>query len=281
MNYFQLALKLGWSTLRSRPTLTALAVLLLALGTCILGVVFGALILIGSMESEIVSALTVELELAQDSETARHAVMERAEGLPGVESVQFIPAEVTLREIEKETGEDLTRLFGANPFPPLVRVHFAGININSLDSMASAAKSWPEVTNVVYPRALWSDIQRTGSRIQGMVGWSAAVLAFVVFVLVGLCLRAQVRNRAETWEFLILSGISSGIINLSLLVQEVLVGLLGGVVACGFVAGLAAVASWLSLREVSLPAWFYLFICGIAILFSVIAGLLSPRKFNR
>jgi cell division transport system permease protein len=280
MSTFPLSFSLGLSTLRSRPTLTVLAALLLALGTTILAGLFGAVFLLQSLHGQFATALTLELELIHDAEATRAAVMSRAEAWPAVESVQYVPPDVTLREIEKETGEDLQKLFGANPFPPIVRVRFSRLNLQTLDSLAGFARSWPEVADAAYPRAAWSSVDRLAARLQGGFGKGAAALALVILAQVGLCLRAQVRNRAETWELLLLMGSSARTIRLALFVQQLAVGLLGGLLACGLLTGLGLFLRWLTLRPLEIPLWFYVSTVLAAMLLSILAGQLSPRRFG-
>jgi len=280
MSTLPLSFSLGFGTLRSRPTLTVLAALLLALGTSILGVLFGAVFLLGSLQAQFATVLTLELELIHDAEATRAAVMSRAEAWPAVESVQYVPPDVTLREIEKETGEDLQKLFGANPFPPMVRVRFGRLSLQTLDSLAASACRWPEVADVAYPRAAWSSVDKLSARLQGGFGTGAAVLTLLILVLVGLCLRAQVRNRADTWELLLLIGSSPRTIRLALFVQQLAVGLLGGLLACGLLTGLGLFLRWLSLRPVEVPLWFHFCALLAAMLFSILAGQLSPRRFG-
>jgi cell division transport system permease protein len=281
MSTFPLSISLAVGTLRSRPTLTVLAALLLAFGTSILGVIFGAVFLLGSLQAQIATVLTLELELIHDAEATRAAVMSRAEAWPGIESVQYVPPDVTLREIEKETGEDLQKLFGANPFPPMVRVRFGRLNLQTLDSLATSARRWPEVADVAYPRAAWSGVDRLSARLQGGFGKGAAAFTLVILVLVGLCLRAQVRNRADTWDLLLLMGSSPRTIRLALFVQQLAVGVLGGVLACGLLTGLSLFLRWLTLRPVEIPLWFYASTTLAALLLSILAGQLSPRRFGR
>lgn len=276
-----LSIKLGIGTLRSRPTLTALAALMLALGTVIIGVLFGLVFILQNLQTQLATALTLELELVRETEATRAAVMSKAEAWPGIESVQYVPPDVTLKEIEKETGEDLLKLFGANPFPAIVRVRFGKVDLKTLDSLATTAKSWPDVANVAYPRTAWLSMDKLAARLQGKFGWGSAGLAVIILILVGLCLRAQIRNRADTWDFLLLMGASPQTIRMSLLVQQLVIGIVGGLIACGMLAGIALFLHWLLLRPIEIPLWFYVCIVLAALLLAVLAGLLSPRRFGK
>jgi cell division protein FtsX len=280
MNALRLAFQLAMGTLRSRPTLTILAVLLLAFGTAIMGGLLGSIYLLRSLQNEFVSALSVELELTSDTDTFRSSVMSRCEAWPSAEFVQYVPPEAALHEVQRETGEDLLALFGANPFPALVRVRFGEVNLKTLDSLTAAARRWPEVAEVSYPRRLWSDLQRIADRFQGSLGLIAAAITLLVLILVGLCLRAQIRNRSAQWEFLLLCGMHPREIFLSRIVQEVLIGLLSGLTAGGILYGLTMGYSWLMFRGIALPFWFYGAEVFLAVMLSLLAGFLSPRRFE-
>lgn len=274
----RLALQLGWGTLRSRLALSVLTVILLSLGAAVSTGLWSTVYLLHGLQRDFLSALSVELELVSDAETPRNTVMARAETWPSVEFVQYISPDQTLHDVQKETGEDLLSLFGANPFPALVRVRFGRTTLATVDSVTSAAKNWPEVAQVIYPRGLWSDMDRFIERFQGGLGMAAGALVLIAVALVGLCLRAQVRNRAATWEFLRLSGASGSTLRLSVFVQGALTGLIAGIIACGIVYGLISAYGWLFLREVSLPLEIYGMAWISAMLLGVVAAVFSVRK---
>lgn len=273
-----LAIRLGFGLLRSRPTLTILAVGLTALASAVLGGLFGTVYLLRSLQGQFMTALTVEIELAGDTETARANVMSEAENWPGAEFVQYVSADEVMREVEAETGENLAQLFGGNPFPAFVRVRFGHANLSTLDSLARAAEALPEVTRVVFPRTLWTDLERLALRVRGSFGWIGGLLAVFALALIGFSLRAQVRNLRATWEFLAILGMSHRTLGLTLLVQRLVVGALGGLLACGALALLATAYSLFLLRPVSFPFWFHVTVWLTALALTALAGLLTPRR---
>ncbi|HEY3295690.1 MAG TPA: permease-like cell division protein FtsX [bacterium] len=274
----RLAFQLGWGTLRSRLALTMLAVILISLGAAVAAGLWGTVYLLHGLQRDFLSALSVELDLVSDSDAMRDAVMSRADAWPSSEFVQYIPAEQTLHDVQKETGEDLVSLFGGNPFPPMVRVRFGRITLAQVDSLTEAARRWPEVSQVVYPRSLWQDVDRFIERFQGGLGLAAMGFILAAIGLVGLCLHAQVRNRAATWEFLRLSGASGSTLRLSVFVQGALAGALAGIAASALLYGLTAIYGWLFLREVSLPLSFYGMAWLAAVLSGLLAGIFSVRR---
>jgi len=273
-----LAIRLGFGLLRSRPTLTILAVGLTALAAAVLGGLFGTVYLLRSLQGQFMTALTVEIELAGDSETARAKVMSEAENWPGAEFVQYVSADEVLREVEAETGENLAQLFGGNPFPAFVRVRFGQAELATLDSVTKAAEALPEVMRVVYPRTLWADLERLALRVRGSFGWIGGLLALLSLGLIGFSLRAQVRNLRSTWEFLAILGMSRRALGVTLLVQRLAVGALGGLLACGALAFLTAAYSLFLLRPVSFPFWFHVTVWLTALALTAMAGLLTSRR---
>ena len=278
MNELRLALKLGLGTLRSRPTLTLLAIVLLAIGSSLLGGLTGTIYLLQGIQAEFLSALTIEVELAGDADSLRAPISEQIEAWPGAEFVQYVSPAMTLREMEMETGENLKELFGDNPFPPLLRVRFGQTDLKTLDSLTSAAARWPGVINVVYPRQLWNRLNDLLRSASGSTAWFAGVLSLLSVLLVGLCLRAQVRYRAATWELVSLCGMSERTLGLSLLMQEGVIGCLGGLLACGVLWVLSLLLGWLLLHTVALPGWFYLLVWLASIALGILAGMLSPKR---
>ncbi|MBU0691382.1 permease-like cell division protein FtsX [bacterium] len=280
MSEFRLAFSLALGTLRSRPTLTVLAIGLLAIGTTLMGGLSGTVYLLKGIQAEFLSALTIEIELANDSDSLRTEISELAESWPGAEFVQYVSPATSLREVEQELGENVSELFGTNPFPPIIRVRFGQVNLNTLDSLTCSARRLNGVTSVVFPKQLWNRLNELMQNVQGSTGWVAILLALAAIALVGLCLRAQVRYRLPTWELISLMGISERTLGLSLLVQEGIIGLVGGLLACLILYLLTFIASWLLLHEVGFPLWFYLTVWLAAVALTILAGIFSPRRFE-
>ncbi len=279
MSGISLAIRLGLGILRSRPTLTLLATALLSMGAASIGALVGSAFVINHLQTEFLSALTVEIELLNDSDSTRAHVMTLAEQWPDAEFVQYVPPQTVLDEVQKETGDNLIELFGYNPFPGLIRVRFGKITATVIDSLASNAQKWNGVKAVVYPRRLWLEVAKWSEKLRGELGLIGGLIALIATGLVGLCLRAQMRYRIATWEFLSLIGLSDRTMALTTLVQQIVVGLFGGILACLFLWLLSQFYTWMLLRDVSFPSWSYLITVVVACILSTLAGLLSPKKF--
>jgi cell division protein FtsX len=277
MMQMRFAIRTGISTLRSRPALTVLAVLLLGFGVAVLGSVAGSLYLLRSLRSEFQAAMSVELELTGDSESVRAAVMQRAEDWPNAEFVQYVSPEMSLREVERETGEHLNDLFTVNPFPPMVRVRFGKTTIRTVDSLAAIAGHWPEVTQAVYPKRLWADLERFEERSRSVIAGAVLLFGLVIVGLVGLCLRAQISYREKEFDFLRLTGASRWTLRWARLFHQVVVGIVGGLLGTLLLWGMCNVSTYLLLRDLTLPIQFYGATALASVVVALIAGLLFVR----
>lgn len=279
MNDLRLSVRMGFWILRSRPTLTILAVGLLAAAVTVGSGLIGTAHLLRTLQADLLLGLTVDVEFERETaDRDRDSVAAVARQWPGCKSVQFVSPEETFQRLEEETGEDLLELFGENPFPPMLRLGFSAEDIGDVDSLMTAAQRWKGVTAVVYPKRLWDRLAMLLAKTRGTMAYIAVLICLAAVSLVGLCLRAQVRGRADTWELLALLGMSDRSLAMSLLVQEAVVGLLAGLLVIILLVLLAAVYSWLLVQPVSFPVWFYLTSCLSAVALSVIAGALTPRQ---
>ena len=204
--------------------------------------------------------------------------MQKVEQWPGVESILYLSPEQVLREIENETGDSLLAVLGTNPFPPIIRVQFASPDSVQVDSVVNAARRWAEVSAVSYPRQVWADLDQLVRRIDRWLYILAVPLLIVTLLLTALCLRAQVRYRAATWEFLALLGMSRGAFRTALFTQQFIVGIFAGLASCCVLYIAAYGIEWLLLREFFLPVQTLAVVLLSAVLLASVSGILSKSR---
>lgn len=267
--------RLGFGVLRSRPTLTLLAVLLLTLGVSVLSVIGAARYFLHTAQGELLAAPILELELASSDPRVYAEIMSRVEEWPGVTGVSYLSAEQVLSEIQAVAGDSLSAILGSNPFPPLLRVRCAETRVTILDSLTAVARQWPEVSAVVFPRQAWDELAKLASKLDRWLWLAALPLLVITLALAALCLRAQVRNRAATWEFLSLLGMPQSLLSIALLIQQITIGMLAGLFTMGVVWGAIRAFQWLLLRDLALPPIFLPTVVLSPIFLALLAGLAS------
>lgn len=272
-----LLFRLTWRTISARPTLAVLAILLLAMTTAMLyGLIVSASV-ISSLRGSLINELAVEIELADYTDSTRFTLAETLRQRPEVLSVKSLSARDVLEEAEQELGESLRDVLSDNPFPPILRVKLRKPTPEQIELFVDEVATWPGVLRAVYPRDLWRKFDAWMAALRGRAALIIGALAVLGWLLVGLSLRAILKNRRSAWKLLTMLGIKPRDLEFVQLMIEIVLGLLAGVLAVGLIhLGLVA-AEWLLLSSIEPPSGWVLGCFGTSLLLSVLAGIWTPR----
>ncbi len=272
-----LLFRLTWRTIAARPTLAVLAVLLLAMTTAMLyGLIVSASV-VKTLRESLISELAVEIELADYSDSTRFVFAETLRQRSDVLSVKSLSARDVLEEAEQELGESLRDVLSDNPFPPILRVQLRNPMPERIELFIDEVAAWPGVLQAVYPRDLWRKFDKWMAALRGRVAVIVGLIALIGWALVGLSLRAILRNRRSAWQLLSMLGIKPRDLEVLQLNIELVLGLFAGAFAVGIIyLGLVA-AGWLLLRPIEAPTGWIPGCLAMAILLSVLAGIWAPR----
>lgn len=269
----------GWQTLRARPGLSILAVILLAFTLWLCAGLLGTLLLLHDIRRDLMRNLATYIELHTDiTDMQKTRITSLVKRWPDVAEVSYISPDSALRLHSAEVGEDLQNIFGGNPFPAVICVRFDGISNDRVDSLAVQAARWEGVADVVYPREIWQRLEELTGRIQGRIGITALVLLLISLLMVTLVLRAQFTGRRKEWRLLLLLGMGHGGLQIIAQVQAALVGISAGILAAVGVKVLVFVYYLALLERMYLPVWFYAVIVLAGIAFTIPIGLFASHK---
>lgn len=272
-----LLFRLTWRTIVARPTLAVLAIMLLAITTALLyGLIVSASV-ISSLRGSLINELAVEIELADYSDSTRIVFEETLQRRPDVLTVKSLSARDVLQEVEFELGESLRDILTDNPFPPILRVKLRNPSPERIDLFADEVSAWPGVLQAVYPRDLWRKFDAWMEALRGRVAYFVGMLAIIGWGLVGLSLRAILKNRRSAWKLLTMLGIKPRDLEWVQLLMELVLGLLAGALAvCIIHLGIIA-AGWLLVSPIEPPTAWVFGCIGTALLLAVLAGVWAPR----
>ncbi len=272
-----LLFRLTWRTIVARPTLSVLAILLLAMTTAMLyGLIVSASV-ISSLRGSLINELAVEIELADFSDSTRFALAETLRQRPDVLSVKSLSARDVLEEAEQELGESLRDVLSNNPFPPILRVKLRNPMPERIEHFVDEVTAWPGVLQAVYPRDLWRKFDAWMAALRGKAALIIGALAVLGWLLVGLSLRAILKNRRSAWQLLTMLGIKPRDLEFVQLKIEIVLGLLAGLLAVTLIHFGLVAAGWLVLTAIEPPAGWVLGCIGTALLLAVLAGIWAPR----
>jgi len=272
-----LLFRLTWRTIVARPTLAVLAILLLAMTTAMLyGLIVSASV-ISSLRGSLINELAVEIELADFTDSTRFTLAETLRQRPEVLSVKSLSARDVLEEAEQELGESLRDVLSDNPFPPILRVKLRKPTPEQIELFVDEVTTWPGVLRAVYPRDLWRKFDAWMAALRGRVALIVGAFAVLGWLLVGLSLRAILKNRRSAWQLLTMLGIKPRDLEFVQLKIELVLGLLAGVLAVALIRLGLVTAEWLLLSSIEPPSGWVLGCIGTALLLAVLAGIWAPR----
>lgn len=271
-------LRQGWQTLRARPGLSVLAIVLLALALWLCAGLLGTLFLLNNLRHDLLENLTADIELRSDVTDAQKAhIIGLAEQCSGVGKVSYISPDSALTLHSTEVGEDLQDIFGGNPFLPVLRIQFEDVSQHWMDSLAVQAIQWEGVADVIFPRELWQRLNLLAKNLQGSTGLIASVLLLISLFMIALVLRAQFATRHRQWRLLQLLGMTSTGLRFVAFAQAGTVGTVAGVLAIIGLWILESIYSLVFLEAISLPLTLYAIIFLAGITLSLLIGFAIPR----
>ncbi len=172
---------------------------------------------------------------------------------PYASNVKVITKEEALELWKRDTGEDLQQLFGVNPLSPEVtfgiKAEYA--SASQISALEKEMRSRPGVESVSTPDASMVDAMNSNiARISWILGAAALIMLAISFVLINNTVHLTIYSRRFTIHTMQLVGATGGFIRRPLVVNNLLSGLLAGLIASGLIALIILTAK----RSGTLPA---------------------------
>jgi cell division transport system permease protein len=173
--------------------------------------------------------ISVYLAPGADLEAAARAARGIAEG----RAVEAVPAATALRRLAETLGEDAKVLEGVGPgaLPDAVEVRAPGITLAGARALAARLAAVPGAAEVDFGNVWLEKLERVVARGRIAAVVLFAALAVATAVLVSNTLRLAVFARREEIEIMKLVGATDGFVSAPFLIEGVLQGLLGAVLA--------------------------------------------------
>ena len=158
---------------------------------------------------------------------------------PYVIEPRLITREQALANWEAETGEDLEQTFGVNPLSPEIAFRVAAQYTapKSLEQISARLKEIPGVEEVAAPDA--SMVSAMNSNIERMtiiLGGIAIVLVIISFVLIHNTVHLSIHSRRFTIHTMQLVGATNGFIRAPFIRNNLLCGVISGLIASALLA---------------------------------------------
>ena len=184
------------------------------------------------------------------SDTYASTVATYIDHLPYALEAGYIGKAQALKDWQEETGEDLETLFGVNPLSPEVyfRVKADYSSSDSLKSIRNSLQNIAGVEEVVMPDS--EMVESMNNNIQSLaiiLGIVAFVMIIISFVLINNTVHLTIYARRFTIHTMQLVGASNSFIKRPFIINNIISGLIAGLLASGILAislGAAPHAGW-------------------------------------
>ncbi|MFW5420219.1 ABC transporter permease [Nocardiopsis sp. CNT-189] len=219
----------------------------------------------------------------------RESLQADLESLPEVSSVKYVTAAEAWKEFQDRFSENqaLTEAAQEGDIPDNFRVQLK--DPNQFDAVLNAVEGRPGVDSVHNDQQV---LDQFFELLDGLK-WAALVVAFVQLaaaaLLIGNTIRLSAYSRRRETGIMRLVGASNFYIQLPFLLEGAISGLIGGVIASGFIVGakfllLDRIQSWFNF-DISLSGGSVAYVIGLSLILGIllctIASFLTLRRYLR
>lgn len=153
--------------------------------------------------------------------------------------VTFVSKEQALRNWTEDTGENLEELFGVNPLSPEVNFSVKAdyASVGEIAKIRKSLESVPGVESVAAPDASMVEaMNRNISSLTFILAAVAVIMLVISFVLINNTVHLTIYSRRFSIHTMQLVGATNGFIRRPIVMNNMLSGLLSGVLAAGILA---------------------------------------------
>ncbi len=205
--------------------------------------------------------------------------------IPGVDRIQFISKDEAAKIFKEEFGEDVNAVLNFNPLPASFKI-FLKDDFRTSEKAASvqnAVKAIKGVDKVVYRRELLELIDKQARVIDAIGLGLGLLIGFSAIFLVSNTIRLMIYAKRKAVETMKLVGASRAFIRAPFIIEGVLQGSLGGLIAMGIIYYALTFAANLVSPELAdflrIDGSFYYLIVIAGICLGVFGSAISIKRF--
>lgn len=222
------------------------------------------------------------------SDSTASTTLDAISRYPYVNNPRLITRTEALEQWKKETGEDLEAVFGVNPLSPEIGFTLPEeySNPDSIQSIINELDRMQGVEEVAAPDDKM--IKSMNKNIEAMsiiLGIIALVMLIISYVLISNTVRLTIYSRRFTIHTMQLVGATGGFISRPVVLNNMLAGIIAGLIASGVTAvALAAAPHYLGSDLSAIVGWSdFAWIAGVLVgggaLICALAALLATKRY--
>lgn len=230
----------------------------------------------------------VELEAFLQEPLSRQDIADlekRITGIGGVQHVTFISKEEAARIFNEEFGEDINKVLDFNPLPPSFKITLkdgfkTSAGAQGINDTLVAMKG---IDHVLYRKALLNLIDERTTSVNNLTLALGVLVSLSAIFLVSNTIRLAIYAKRRLIRTMELVGATAGFIRLPFLLEGILQGFIGGVVAAAVLYVLLEHAAPLVSRDLTeflrMDRLFYVMVVVAGTGLGLVGSLISIARF--
>ena len=205
--------------------------------------------------------------------------------IPGVDQVIYVSKDEASEIFKEQFGEDVKGVLDFNPLPPSLKVsldegHRTTAGANDVYEKLKATKG---VESVIYRKALLEFIDQKTATIHNITLGLGLLISLSAIFLVSNTIRLAIYAKRRLLRTMALVGATPGFIRMPFLLEGILQGLIGGVIASSFLYVLLEYAMRFILIEVAryvhMDMMFYVMVVAAGFALGLVGSVISVSRF--
>jgi cell division transport system permease protein len=266
--------------------------LLSIITVCISLLLLGSFVAITVNAGRLVDALRARLEMEAflvepATEGEIDSLVTAVSSLRGVENVLFISKDDAVRIFKQEFGEDITTVLDFNPLPPSLKITLTPQYRTSTGTQEVYDRlvAMRGIESVVYRKALLELIDKRAAGLNKVMLTLGLIISLSAIFLVSNTIRLAIRAKQSLIQTMELVGATRGFIRLPFLLEGLVQGFCGGLLAAALLAGLLEYGARIVSAEFApylrmAPAFYGSLVCA-GILLGFAGSIISVVRFVR
>jgi cell division transport system permease protein len=207
--------------------------------------------------------------------------------IDGVDGVVLITKEDAARIFKEETGEDIMNILDFNPLPPSLRITLRDGYKTALKAreIAVQIEALNGIESVAYRKALLETLDQRAATVHNITLGLGLLVGLSAIVLVSNTIRLAIYAKRQIIRTMELVGATGGFIRLPFILEGVLQGLIGGILAAAALyLAVGYGVRWLSgelSSYIHVDPLFYLLVVGVGALLGIVGSVISVLRFIR
>jgi len=279
-------LRESFSGFRRARLSTAFAVFTLWIALILLGLFVIFSVNTQRLVSAIRSRVEMEAFLREPLEPEGLRRIERSiSSTPGVDSIQYISKEEAARVFEHEFGDNVYRVLSFNPLPPSIKIFLRNdyTTVPRARQLFERFSSIAGVDTVRYRSDLLEVIDTRSSIIDRVTLGVGSFIMLSAILLVANTIRLAIYAKRHIVRTMELVGATAMFIRWPFLIEGIIQGFLGGVLAAGVLyLTIERFTHFLSedvAAFVHMQAWFYAAVAAGGVILGLLGSILSVSRF--